>query len=251
VFPTARIWAPTQLSSPDFDLAFDTGEGKLFVLENKAPLTTDVVGWDYAIQINQRQLFNYLAHAELRERTFYVLPCPPFPASAVVRATPGQPPAPRPVLLPAGSGYRSTAGDWFLVIAAVDLWRSLWPNVPFPAIGGWWGPRTRPARLGGPRSRRIDPCGRIVRTQSGAWPLAGGQSLNEFLADVQSCAQLDSLYWRGGAASFDDEHAPSLPRELRYGPWSPTTLAVFIERDEQSRVFPNWPLSRPRTGDRY
>jgi hypothetical protein len=52
-FPTARIWAPTQLSSPDFDLASKTREGKLFVLENKAPNTTELVGCDYAIRIDR------------------------------------------------------------------------------------------------------------------------------------------------------------------------------------------------------
>jgi hypothetical protein len=100
VFPTALIWAPTQLSSPDFDLAFETREGKLFVLENKAPYTSNVRALAYEIRIDQRQLFNYLAHERLRHRTFYVLPCPPFPPTDAAPATAGQRPPDRPVLIP-------------------------------------------------------------------------------------------------------------------------------------------------------
>jgi hypothetical protein len=72
--PGALLWAPTQRQIPDYDLATSLpGPGKLFVFENKAPQTAKA----YHFILSVRQLWNYLRRADLRARTFYVLPCPP------------------------------------------------------------------------------------------------------------------------------------------------------------------------------
>jgi hypothetical protein len=124
-------------------------------------------------------------------------------------------------------------------MTALDLWRSLWPSVPPPPLGHWWPPHAPSYPVAGPRSRQIDPCERTVRTQSGWLSLAPDQSFNKLLADIKTCARFDDLHWPGGQLSFVDE----LGRGERFGgPWSPTTLAVLVERDERGRVFPNWPL---------
>src|SRR4051794_21508467 len=94
--PEMLLWAPTQRQNPDYDIAGALpGPGKLFVLESKAPYTNG--GFTFYIAV--RQMWNYLRHPDLRHRTFYVLPCPPFPVAEVPGA-PGAPAPPNPDLVP-------------------------------------------------------------------------------------------------------------------------------------------------------
>jgi len=218
-FPSALIWAPTQMSSPDFDLAVGMRPGKLFILENKAPTDSATNGADFEIRINPAQLDRYLATADLADRTFYVLPCPKMPPAALRS----------PNLIPPAALLRPTAGRAFRVIAAQDLWASLWPHVPRR-------PSSRVSPI--PPSRRVDPCACVSLPRSSRYPLARTFELQQFLDLVRECTFFDDLYWRGDVG---DEVAIRLATDRLDGPFSPTTLAVLIEQDPGGTIFPNWP----------
>jgi hypothetical protein len=137
--PAALLWAPTQRQDPDYDIASTLPElGKLFVLEDKAPYTNGGHGFDLEV----RQMWNYLRNSHLRARTFYVLPCPPFPVSAVPGA-PGAVAQPQPDLIPRralarrqGHPWPQSQGceHWFRVVSVVELWNRFLRH-PLPAIG--------------------------------------------------------------------------------------------------------------------
>src|SRR3712207_1972125 len=91
--PGVLLLGSTQLHHPDHYLAVGLpSPGKLFVFENKAPYANGT----HSFELSMRQLYNYLRHPRLRVRTFYVLPCPPFPVGAVPAPSTAPPPA-RPV----------------------------------------------------------------------------------------------------------------------------------------------------------
>jgi hypothetical protein len=98
-FPNARIWAPTPASLRDGGSRAQLGEGRSFVLENKA---TELVkpGNDHVIEINRAQLDRYceLSGESNQSPIYYVLPDPPWfvvprqdspvPIEAAQRTTP-------------------------------------------------------------------------------------------------------------------------------------------------------------------
>lgn len=246
VFPTALIWAPTQTSSPDFDLATDTRAGKLFILENKAPTVSrrDV---DYEIKINQRQLYNYLVHDELRERTFYVLPCPRIAPSDIPGSTAVTTPAPHPTLIPAAANLRVRSGQDFRTIKALDLWTSLWPELAVPTSANpWWG-SSRPSHLpaDGTRSRCVDPCSLTALPGSQTDALGPTTGLRTFLRQVKACDLFAELYWPGDSSLEADKRPLRRHRQPRepktHGPFTGTTLAVLVE--QRSGIFKKWPSS--------
>jgi hypothetical protein len=123
----ALLWAPTQRQTPDNDIASSLpARGRLFVLENKAPYTDG----QHEFNLPVRQMWNYLRHPQLRARTFYVLPCPPFPVTEVPGA-PGAIGKDASDLVPtraqarcAGHSWTPSTGceAWFRVIPVIDLW---------------------------------------------------------------------------------------------------------------------------------
>jgi hypothetical protein len=142
--PNVLLWAPTQMQHPDYDLAGGLpGRGKLFVLENKGPYTRPNAG--HGFDLSMRQLYNYLRHPALRDRTFYILPCPPYPTSTVPAPLPA-PPSAAPVLLPARATARlpghiwappGGCEDWFSVAAAADVWALTGLPLPTPGDAFW------------------------------------------------------------------------------------------------------------------
>jgi hypothetical protein len=145
--PRVALWAPTQRTKVDFDMSV-LGDGKLFVLEQKAPILhrTKTVE-DHAIQIDvghTRQLWRYCTDKQLTGLVWYVLPRPPY--SAVQGAGRGA------SLLPEiagariaghrwpGAGKGRPCQDWFHLVPAQSLYvwlHELDPQrmPPLPSIG--------------------------------------------------------------------------------------------------------------------
>jgi hypothetical protein len=184
--PDVLLWAPTQRQVPDYDIASSLpGPGKLFVLEDKAPYTNGSAHW-FVLQV--RQLWNYLRNADLRTRTFYVLPCPPFQVTDVPGG-PGAPALTTPDLLPARSQSRLLGHqwlpslgceDWFRVVPVVDLWTRFLPGA-LPSIG--LPPWPKPGR-GSP------PSGAPAKTQlslSCPLPCDLGEPMRAFVDRLLSC----------------------------------------------------------------
>ena len=71
--PEALLWAPTQRGTDNWDVAFELGPGKAFILENKG---TEISYEQHSIQIDMRQLDTYL-HSP-GAPVYYVLPVPPW-----------------------------------------------------------------------------------------------------------------------------------------------------------------------------
>lgn len=177
--PEILLWAPTQRQIPDYDLAAGLpGRGKLFVLENKAPYANGSFGFDLSL----RQMWNYLRNPTLRDRTYYVLPRPPFPTTAVP-----PPSLAGASLLPDRATTRlpghawappGACENWFFVVAVLDLWTALVATVP-PALGSAPWPTRGPRPPGAPPHNSV-------------WlecPLGLSQSitLREFMDRVLAC----------------------------------------------------------------
>jgi hypothetical protein len=186
--PDALLWAPTQRQVPDYDLASSLpGPGKLFVFENKAPQANMA----YYFILSVRQIWNYLRRADLRARTFYVLPCPPFPTSEVP-GTPGAASPPPVDLVPRRAqtrlrGHRWAPPDgceeWFRVVSAIELWRHLMPGAPpSPGAPVWLKPK-KGSRVSHPPGA---PTKKTVRlTCSHAASI--GESLETFMDRLLQC----------------------------------------------------------------
>ena len=149
--PHALLWAPTQRQLPDYDIASSLpGPGKLFVLEDKAPYTNG----NHVFLLTVRQMWNYLRNPDLRARTFYVLPCPPYPVDEVPGG-PGATTPPAPDLVPRRARSRlaghpwppwQACEEWFRVVPVSELWARFVSGGP-PAIGApyWPTPERGPA----------------------------------------------------------------------------------------------------------
>ena len=186
--PGALLWAPTQRQLPDYDLATSLpGPGKLFVFENKAPQTEKA----YHFIVSVRQIWNYLRRADLRARTFYVLPCPPFPTSEVPGA-PGAATPPPADLVPRRARSRlkghqwappNGCEEWFRVVPAIELWRHFIRGAP-PSPGApiWRKPKQGshvPPPPGTPKKQTVRvPCARVASL---------GESLETFMDRLLRC----------------------------------------------------------------
>ncbi len=128
-FPSALLWGPTQRAEdPNWDYGASLGDGKLFILENKAtdpkyvvrPTAMDT----HRIRIDLRQLAWYCESIEPNYGVpvYYVLPRPPFAGEP----TPGVVPAQTitRVSSPIGPFRR-----WAFVIRCNDL-RNQLPSLP-------------------------------------------------------------------------------------------------------------------------
>jgi len=184
--PTALIWAPTQRQLPDFDITSELpGPGKLLVLEDKAPYT----GYrgTYGFTLGVRQMWNYLRNPELRDRTFYVLPCPPFPVTEVPGTRgapiPGTSPMPRRAQARLGGHPWASAKPcehWFQVVPALDLWTHLLSiPAPTPGVAPWPAPRKGSPPAGAP----------AVQDPNLVCPLPAGlgESLKTFMDRLERC----------------------------------------------------------------
>lgn len=133
VFPGLILWAPTQRARPDVDfLVRPTVTGKLFILEDKAAYM-DVARGEHVSPIGTRQLYNYLVSPFTRDRTFYVLPVPPYAITDV----PASPVTTK--LATARLSGHAWGGqpfeEWTFVVAAKDLWLALYGALP--AVLSW------------------------------------------------------------------------------------------------------------------
>lgn len=122
------LWAPTQRTAVDFDFSV-AADGKLFVLEQKAPVVHLRHG-NHWLEVDVPQLWRYCTHPQIAGLVWYVLPQPPYPApSAAARGA---------SLLPALAASRSAGhqwggapcDDWFQVVPARALyaWLSMRPG---------------------------------------------------------------------------------------------------------------------------
>jgi hypothetical protein len=184
--PDTLLWAPTQRQTPDYDIAAALpGPGKLFVLEDKAPYANGHFWFGIPI----RQLWNYLRDAELRTRTFYVLPCPPFPTTEVPGAHGAVAPA-QPRLVPRRARSRLAGHpwppgqpleDWFRVVSALDLWSALLPAAALPPVDSafWPVPRKGVPPAGAPPTTAV--------TLNCPLPKNLGESLRTFIDRLLKC----------------------------------------------------------------
>jgi len=114
-FPDALIWAPTPRNlSSGWDYGAELGDGKTFLLENKA---TELLksGSDHEIKIGHKQLNQYCTLTKLTGHPplFYVLPNPPWLV---------QPNQTDPVPLEAAHRIVPVPfGDWTWVVSCLDL----------------------------------------------------------------------------------------------------------------------------------
>ena len=181
-FQNVVLWSPTQRGPTDYDLAVGLpSPGKLFVLESKAPqMDPPAVG--HGFRLDPRQLYNYLRHPQLRNRTYYVLPCPPF-AAAPLPAVPvgGLPITP---LVPPPALTRIGSEKWMRIVAASDLWPLLGLKAAVPAKGKpWWPPKAAPP-LGAP------PAKPFISLNCTTWPKnLPYRPLADFVSDLRQCKE--------------------------------------------------------------
>jgi hypothetical protein len=142
-FPEMSLWAPTQRTAVDFDLSVSE-DGKLFVLEQKAPVLHKKYLLHY-IQLDvARQLWRYCTDPGLAGLVWYVLPRPPYSAGYAA----GRGASLLPDIASARTpGHKWGSGlpceDWFHIVPARDLYEWLWnPGStrffmpPLPPLGG-------------------------------------------------------------------------------------------------------------------
>lgn len=184
------LWAPTQRTKVDFDLSL-VGDGKLFVLEQKAPVLyrTKMVE-EHRIQVDvghTNQLWRYCTDPELAGLVWYVLPFPPYSAAeGAGRGNSLMPELARARL----AGHRWGSGprkgqpcqDWFHMVPAQDLYvwlRQLRPSgmPPLPTIG------QRPSASQPLVGKRSFPCAQIVTN-----PPRNAMSLRRWVAFVKNCS---------------------------------------------------------------
>jgi hypothetical protein len=125
-FPGMSLWAPTQRTAVDFDLSVSE-DGKLFVLEQKAPVLHKANLVHY-IQVDvARQLWRYCTDPGLAGLVWYVLPRPPYNAGYAA----GRGASLLPDIASARvTGHKWAGGipceDWFHMVPARDLYEWLW-----------------------------------------------------------------------------------------------------------------------------
>jgi hypothetical protein len=220
-FPKVELWAPTQRSTPDFDLAARTG--KFFIVEHKAPYDRSGAHW---IDISLEQLWRYCQDPLLSYAVRYVLPVPPYPPSAAEprRRTPlvadaVMPPA--SVTRLAGHRWgRVPSWDWFWVVAPRHLWGWLsalrapaLPSLPAPSRPVPAFPRACPKS----RGFACDDLGRKSMLRP-----TGVKTLAEYLTDVRACRE--GLYVVQGRFQDGEADADEVPQPLT----SRTAKAVFV-----------------------
>jgi hypothetical protein len=162
-FPHASLWAPTQRTEVDFDLSVSE-EGKLFVLEQKAPVYHKKDHLHY-IQVDvARQLWRYCTDPGLAGLVWYVLPMPPYPAAyAAGRGSSLMPDLSRARVSGHGWGNGLPCEDWFHMVPARDLYEWVWSRggprfmPPLPPVRA--APPAPPPPVVGKRSF---PCNEIV-----------------------------------------------------------------------------------------
>jgi len=192
--PQIVLWAPTQNTHVDFDFSL-SGDGKLFVLEQKAPVIHKRLR-EHHIQINvghASQLWRYCTDPELAGLVWYVLPVPPYDAAlsaergssllpAIAGARIEGHPWPKPPATVAGHPTRGLpCEDWFYLVPAQDLytWLSKRHNQghmpPLPPLG-----EQPPANLVGKRSF---PCADLIEE-----PPLNTMTLRRWVGALTSCA---------------------------------------------------------------
>jgi hypothetical protein len=201
--PQIALWAPTQNTHLDFDFSL-SGDGKLFVLEQKAPVLHKPQQ-NHHIQINvgyARQLWRYCTDPDLVGLVWYVLPVPPYDAALaagrgssllpdIAGARVAGHPWPEPPAQVVGHPTRGLpCEDWFYLVPARDLYTWLSKRhtpghmPPLPRL------RQRPpANLVGKRSF---PCADFIKN-----PPSNSMTLREWVAALTRCDIEGGLVRRG------------------------------------------------------
>src|SRR5205807_860963 len=119
-------------------------------------------GSTHWLPLDLRQMWNYLRAAELRARTFYVLPCPPYPVSEVSAASAALAPRgtgavpKRALTRRPGHPWGSSQGceHWFRVVPVLELWAQVVGH-PMPQINApsWPTPKRGSPPIGAPSER--------------------------------------------------------------------------------------------------
>jgi hypothetical protein len=179
--PGVSLWAPTQRTQVDFDISVER-DGKLFVLEQKAPIYGVRKG-DHRIRVDvgqSGQLWRYCTHPRLVGLVWYVLPVPPYPAKlAAGRGSSLMPKVARARIAGHRWGSGDPCEDWFYMVPAQDLYtwlhrhrrRGIMP--PLPLIGD-----LQPSGLVGTRSF---PCVDVVTGPQNV------MTLRQWVTSVKSC----------------------------------------------------------------
>jgi hypothetical protein len=159
-YPEALLWAPTQRGTDNWDMAFELGPGKAFILENKG---TEISNDQHTIQIDMSQLDIYL-HSP-GAAVYYVLPAPPWPvweSTGVLSAAYPVPSTARCRTGAACAGHEhGPFSDWCRVVEA-------------QALQDW-------LKDSGSKTRTFRASDSIV--------LPGAAKLGEFLEGVDTCTQ--------------------------------------------------------------
>lgn len=177
------LWAPTQRTQVDFDFCV-SDDGKLFVLEQKAPVYHKKDNAHY-IQVDvAHQLWRYCTDPRLAGLVWYVLPLPPYPAAYAA----GRGASLMPDLAGARVAGHSWGGlpceDWFHLVPARDLYSWMWNRggprfmPPLPPVGA--APPLPPPPVVGKRSFQ---CDEIVN--SGPQTV---MSLRNWVTSVEGCS---------------------------------------------------------------
>lgn len=206
-FPSILLWAPTQRSLPDLDYAAMVGGGKTFVLEDKGAYTKSNSPGEHFVEIHHRQLHNYCCNRSLRDRTFYVLPSPPYPPAALDSAIPPRVAAARIDGHPWGA---KGAHKWMYAVPVTDLWKVIFPGESLPSTGppvpkGSLLPITA-------HGYTSIACKDFKLSGRKAWP-----TLEQFASRVRECQYGEDV---GETPAYDESPAPSDRAIAAFVPYS-------------------------------
>jgi hypothetical protein len=183
--PGVWLWAPTQRTKVDFDISI-SASGKLFVLEQKAPVLhrTRHDHWAVVDVGRTRQMWRYCTDPRLAGLVWYVIPWPPYPAlDAAGRGSSLMPRFARARV----AGHPWPPGlpceDWFHMVPARDLYewlralRTTGYMPPLPPIGN---PPTQPPS--GLVGRKSFACADLVSR-----PPANTMTVRQWVASLKNC----------------------------------------------------------------
>jgi hypothetical protein len=133
-YPEALLWAPTQRSAGNWDLAFQrAGRGRCLVLENKGAVVNPNDPASHRIFLDLEQLSKYLRMPG--PSVYYVLPNPPWPEFVTVSSVSSAPAIPSAAACRTGTLCRTSDHahgpfpEWAVVLAAQDLYGLVEPDI--------------------------------------------------------------------------------------------------------------------------
>ena len=183
--PKVALWAPTQRTKIDRDVAFEH-DGKVLILEHKAPYTADQRR--HMLDIDVAQLARY-CWSPWAWATYYVLPSPPYPARFI----------PESELIPKEAWARTGQPPfqhWAYALPAPQVWDLLNDGGqhalgPLPPPNGPLSCKTR--RL---HCSKLDPASSLD-----SLPVPGQLTLEELVDGVMACT-IPGVIHRSGSLKY-------------------------------------------------